>query len=125
MLNFPGWLYYWPAQTCCRSCFVATMVIFVEGIASPRSMLRTRCCALVRQAVNTGTALSSLYRTIFSAAHRSTQTPVRYVGVFTDGGADKALQQYGVDNMRGLTSFKVSVNPVNCLSCPHLRTRYG
>ena len=58
----------------------------------------------MRQAVKAGTALSSLYRTIFSAAHRSTQTPVRYAGVFTDGGADKALQQNGVDNMYGPTS---------------------
>ena len=58
-----------------------------------------RCCALVRQGVYKGTALSSLYRSTFCLVHSPAQTPVRYVGVFTDGGADGALRQYGVDNM--------------------------
>ena len=53
----------------------------------------------LRQASQAGTALSSLYRSIYVAVHRPTQTPVRYIGVFTDGGAEKALRQYGVDNM--------------------------
>ena len=56
-------------------------------------------CALVWQGVHEGTALSSLYRSIFCLMHTAVQTPVRYVGVFTDGGADEALRQYGVDNM--------------------------
>ena len=51
------------------------------------------------QGVHEGAALSSLYRSIYCLMHTAVQTPVRYVGVFTDGGADEALRQYGVDNM--------------------------
>ena len=56
---------------------------------------------LVRQAVQGSTALSSLYRTIFAALAKlkQVQTPVRYVGVFSDGGVSKALDKYAVENM--------------------------
>ena len=56
-------------------------------------------CALVRQAVQAGTALSSLYRMVFTAVHTVTPRPVRYVGVFTDGGTANMLREHGVDSM--------------------------
>ena len=51
------------------------------------------------QGVYTGTALSSLYRSTYNLIHMAKHTPVRYVGVFTDGGTDEALRQCNVDNM--------------------------
>ena len=54
---------------------------------------------LVRQAVQNGTALSLLYRSVHTLVHKTTQMPVRYVGMFTDGGAAEALHQSSVDNM--------------------------
>ena len=36
----------------------------------------------VRQAVQAGIALSSLYRTIYIASHTPTQKPVRYSGTY-------------------------------------------
>ena len=85
-----NWLSCWLAQTSSLLCGNPGCV--VEVIAFSSNMLGTRCCDLVRQAVTASSALSSLYRTIFSAAHVATQMPVRYVGVFTDGGADKSLR---------------------------------
>ena len=52
-----------------------------------------------RQAVQAGNSLSSLYRTIHVAVQTSTQKPVRYIGAFTNGGIDKALQQFNADNL--------------------------
>lgn len=34
-----------------------------------------------------------------SLVHTPMQVPIRYVGVFTDGGAGNSLQQFGSDNM--------------------------
>ncbi|KAK9841811.1 hypothetical protein WJX81_004571 [Elliptochloris bilobata] len=51
------------------------------------------------QAIHEGTELSSLYRSVFFMVHTPSQMPVRYVGVYTDGGADMQLRQYSVDNM--------------------------
>ena len=57
-------------------------------------------CALVRQAICAGsTALSSLHRRLSFAVRTATQDEVRYKGIFTDGGTNDALRQYGVDNM--------------------------
>ena len=53
----------------------------------------------MRQAIQKGTGLSSLYRSIYTLVHKTAQMPARYVGVFTDGGAAEALQQSAVDNM--------------------------
>ena len=53
----------------------------------------------MRQGPRGGTALSSLYRSVFSLVHTPTQVPIRYVGAFTDGGTRKSLQQFGADNM--------------------------
>ena len=60
--------------------------------------------ALVRQGKHEAAALSKLYRSIYRMV--ASMVPphielerVRYVGVFTDGGADNSLQQYGVHNM--------------------------
>ena len=61
--------------------------------------LSKRHCALVRQGPHGGTALSTLYRSIFSLVYTPTLVPIRYVGVFTDGGARDSPQQFGVDNM--------------------------
>ena len=54
---------------------------------------------LVQQAIQNGTGLSSLYRSVYTLTHKTAQMPVRYVGMFTDGGAAEALQQSAVDNM--------------------------
>ena len=55
---------------------------------------------MVRQASQAGAALSLLYRSIYVwRCTAPTQAPVRYVAVFTDGGAEKDLRQHGVDNM--------------------------
>ena len=70
-------------------------------------------CALARQAVQAGVALSSLYRTIYVALH--TPKPVRYTGVFTNGGTDNALQQFNADNLCAPISFQVSVQRDNSL----------
>ena len=51
------------------------------------------------QAIREGTALSSLYRSVFSLVHTPTQVPIRYVGAFTDGGTRESLRQFGPDNM--------------------------
>ena len=68
-----------------------------EGAEMKEGKLSPRRCALVRQAVRDGTALSSVYRIVHVAVHTPMQKPVRYVGVYTDGG--EALQQHGVDNL--------------------------
>ena len=54
--------------------------------------------ALVRQGKHEGAALSKLYRSIYRMVYSKPER-VRYVGVFTDGGAADSLQKYGVDNM--------------------------
>ena len=72
----------------------------IAGIdAYSEGALSMQRCAGVRQGTHGGTALSSLYRSMFSLVHTPTQVPIRYVGVFTDGGARDSLQQFGVDNM--------------------------
>lgn len=43
-----------------------------------------------------GEAFSKLYR---QAAQLLDKRPVRFVAVFTDGGADMQLRQYAVNNM--------------------------
>ena len=77
-------------------------------VTYPRLPLSPRCCALVRQAVPKGSyALSALYRSMFAAmpALKQVQAPVRFVGVFTDGGVDRALHQFRTDNMYATTSL--------------------
>ncbi len=54
--------------------------------------------------------LSSLYRTIHIAVHTPTQKPVRDIGTYTDGGSDKSLQQFNVDNMCAPISFQSQCN---------------
>ena len=61
---------------------------------------------MVRQATRDGTALSSIYRVVHVAVHAPTQKPVRYVGVYTDGG--QALRQHGVDNLYAPVSLYLS-----------------
>ena len=81
-----------PGSVCCvRGPFERE--IFSEGLPSINH------CAVVLQAVQAGTALSSLYRTIVTATHTLTQRPVRYVGMFTDGGTANMLREHGVDSM--------------------------
>ena len=53
----------------------------------------------MRQASQPGTALSSLYRSIFAAVHRPPWTAVRYVGITTEWGANEALRPHKVDNV--------------------------
>ena len=64
----------------------------------------------MRQAVQPGIMLSSLYRTIHIAVHTPTQKPVRDIGTYTDGGSDKSLQQFNVDNMCAPISFQSQCN---------------
>ena len=58
-------------------------------------------CHSVRQATREGAALSSLYRRVYTLVHTPAQTPIRYVGVFTDGGTIEDLGRCGVDHMYG------------------------
>ena len=54
---------------------------------------------MVHQGVPEGsTALSSLHRRLSFAVHTALDE-VRFRGVFTDGGTNKALRQYEVGNM--------------------------
>ena len=69
-----------------------------------------RCCAPPRQKIDKGSALSALYRSMFAAipALKQLQAPVRYVGVFTDGGVDRALHHFRTDNMYAHLPFSVN-----------------
>ena len=82
-----------------QSALLASLVPVYLEMANVLKETITPHCAVVRQASQSCTALSSLYRSIFAAVHRPPWTAVRYVGVFTDGGADKALRRHAVDNM--------------------------
>ena len=75
-------------------------------------------CHVVRQASREGAALSLLYRSVYTLLRTRAQTSIRYVGVFTDGGADGGLGQYGVDQMCAPAPFISDCVKVLCfLSC--------
>ena len=73
---------------------------YIKAKHSSEALSTKRRCALVHQAVPEGsTALSSLHRRLSFAVHTATLDKVRFKGIFTDGGTDKALRQYEVGNM--------------------------
>ena len=75
-------------------------------------------CHVVRQASREGAALSLLYRSVYTLLRTRAQTSIRYVGVFTDGGADGGLGQYGIDHMCGPAPFTCSCFQILCFfSC--------
>lgn len=87
-----------PSDTCLRK-LQSGKVAYLRIYNSSEVSSETRCCALVHQAVRTGTALSSLHRRLSFAVRTATLDEVRFMGLYTDGGTDDALRQYGVDNM--------------------------
>ena len=86
--------------------------------ARNKGKLSPKQCALV-QAIQKGTALSSLYRTIHVAAHSLAQKPVRYNGAHTDGGTEGALHKHGVDNLYATVLSAIESSGMCCLLRKH------